>query len=531
MGKKTKLQYKWKRRPYAHQVAAVKSALKGLKKNGGFALLMEPRTGKTKTAVDIMSIYHEAGKLNRVLIVCPINAIEVWVDELRANSPCELRITIWDRHGRKHTDLPRRGRDLLDVVIVNYDAFAVTGVRRGKTSTGRYWVRDMMRRWQPQMMVLDESHRIKNPSAKKTAMICSVAWQERRPRNAPRYFEELVPYRLILTGTVLTSRKRIFDIYSQWLFLNPNSPLMMDALGNRHTLKTFKEQYGVFNTMATQTGHEYERWIRNKPGAEEMLKRLMHAEAFAVTRAECYDLPPRLPPQVIHVPLEQAGPYYDEMAEEMIVQLKTGEITWAKIPLVQRLRLAQLTSGILRTEPTPQHPKGRLIRVSNEKLRYLEEILYDIKEQEEKVVIGARFRPDIQGIRELCEKMKIPCFEVHGGIDAQRRRGKPSERDQMVRGFKAAKGCAVFIGQPAAAAEAIDLRCAGTVIWFSLVPSWVQFTQFEDRAALNENGVRYIYLLADGTVDEIQYASLLEDSDIAARVTQSPDALRRNFKK
>jgi SNF2 family DNA or RNA helicase len=522
------MKYKWKRRPYKHQVAAVKEAIKGLAATGGFALLMAPRTGKTKTMTDIAAILHGMGRVNRWLIVCPISAIDVWIKEIEANCPYRYRIVVWDRHGRKNVDLPRWGQDILDIVIVNYDAFAITGVRRGKRSTGRYWVRDKFRAWQPQLMTLDESHRIKSPSAKKTQMICSVAWQERRPRGKPRFFEELVPYRTILTGTVLTKKKRIFDIYSQWLFLNPNSPLMMDDQGNRHTLGSFKEMHSVWTER-----NGYPQWLRNKPNTEELLRKLMHAEAFAITRDECYDLPPAYPPEIIKVPLDKSAPYYDEMAEEMIVELKSGEFSWAKIPLVQRLRLAQITNGVLRTEPKdPDDPndKGRLIRVGDEKLGYLESILEDMKEQEEKVVIGARFRADISSICKLCQKMKIPVYEVHGGISSQRRRGRPSERDQMIQGFTKQEGCAVFIGQPAAASEAIDLRVAGTMIWYSLVPSWVQYTQFMDRIALHPRAVRYIYLLAEGTVDELQYESLQEDGDMARRITKSPDVLRRNFR-
>ena len=515
--------YKWKRRPYRHQVEAVKQAVRALQKTGGFALLMAPRTGKTKTASDISAIMHLKGLVNRVLIVCPISAIDVWVKELEANVPYPMRIVIWDREGRKTTQLPKWGTDYLDIVICNYDAFSRVGVKRGKSSTGKYAILNAFRLWQPQLMILDESHRIKSPSAAKTRILIQVAWQERKPRGKPAYLENLVPYRLILTGTVLTKKKRIFDIYSQWKFLNPHSKLVRGM-----TLDSFKKLYSVWTDR-----NGYPQWLRNKSNAEEVLRKRMHKDAFAITRDECYDLPGRLDPVIVKVPLDKSAKYYDEMAEEMIIQLKSGEFSWAKIPLVQRLRLAQITGGILKIEPKDPEDsddKGRLVRVGDEKLKILADILFDLKEQGEKVVIGARFRGDISSIRRLCVKMKIPVFEVHGGISAARKGGKPSERDEMIQGFTACEGCAVFIGQPAAASEAIDLREAGTMIWYSLVPSWVQFTQFEDRIALNGKALRYIYLLAEGTVDELQYADLMEDGDVAKRITESPDILRRNFK-
>src|SRR5690606_15989850 len=93
--------YKWKTKPYRHQVAAVKSALVGLKKTGGYALLMAPRTGKTKTAIDLASIKHQLGEVNRVVVICPLSVIDVWVNEIRNHCPFRLRITVWDKEGRK----------------------------------------------------------------------------------------------------------------------------------------------------------------------------------------------------------------------------------------------------------------------------------------------------------------------------------------------------------------------------------------------------------------------------------------------
>ena len=62
--------YTPKTKPYAHQVAAIKKLLK----NGwGGALLMEPRTGKTKTAIDYSAILHLHEGVNRILVVCPVS--------------------------------------------------------------------------------------------------------------------------------------------------------------------------------------------------------------------------------------------------------------------------------------------------------------------------------------------------------------------------------------------------------------------------------------------------------------------------
>src|SRR5690349_16053497 len=67
-----RVKYRWKKRPYVHQVEAVK---KLLSTGFGGALLMEPRTGKTKVAVDYASILFTADRIRRVLIFCPLGVM------------------------------------------------------------------------------------------------------------------------------------------------------------------------------------------------------------------------------------------------------------------------------------------------------------------------------------------------------------------------------------------------------------------------------------------------------------------------
>ena len=490
--------YRYKRRPYVHQVKALKKLLSS---GWGGALLMEPRTGKTKVAIDYISVLHMAGKANRVLVVGPVVAIEVWKQQLIDNCPVKYRLTIWDSKGRKTTSLPPYGQDILDIVLINYDAFSTPGrirgkdadgnILRSKTRGGRFDMKRMFIRWQPQVIILDESHRIKSPSAKKSTALHSIG--------------KHAEYRVIMTGTVVTKSKRLFDVYSQWRFLNPNRFAGMN-------FGEFKSHFGRWQAM-----DKYSRWLGNRN--EDELHEKIHLDSYSITRAECYDLP-KITTQIIRVPLEESAELYDQMAEDMVARIHTGEITEASIRLVQRLRLQQITSGITKTMPSAQYPQGRVVVVGSEKLRMIESRLEDLMEMDEKVVIGALFKPDIQRIMAVAKKLKVPVFTIHGGI-------KSSERGGMVSGFHKAQGGAIFIGQPAAAGEAIDLSCASILQWYSLTPSWVNFTQFTDRIALSDRPTFHEFYLAEGTVDELMYETLLEDSDIGKKMITSPERLLR----
>lgn len=511
--------YKFKKKPYHHQVAALK---KLLSTDFGGALLMEPRTGKTKVAVDYIGIMHQYFGMNRVLMVGPKVAIQVWKDQLEENMPYKYRLTVWDRKGRKKSakanngqygKLPEFGKDILDIVLINYDAFSTPGAFRvyrsgpkkgqpieneegtrvrSKNRGGRYDMIKQFKLWQPNIIVLDESHRIKSPSAKKSTALHTLG-----------------PYadrRLILTGTVVTKSKRLFDVYSQWKFLNP------ERFGGMN-FSEFKKEYGSWRQMGN-----YEKWLGNRHESE--LHELIHQDAFSITREECYDLPKQTT-QIIHVDLEETEEIYDQMAEDMVARIQTGEITEASIRLVQRLRLQQITSGITKTSATKENPAGRLVVIGSEKLRMIESRLEDLMEADEKVVIGALFKSDIQRLQHLAEKvLKVPTFVISGAT-------KETDRARAPKAFSAVRGGAIFIGQPAAAGEAIDLSAASILQWYSLPSSWVNFRQFSDRIALSDRPTFHEFYLARGTVDELMYETLLEDGDIGKKMIQSPERLLR----
>lgn len=550
--------YVFKTKPYAHQV----KALKKLIKNGwGGALLMEPRTGKTKTLIDYASILHLRGHVNRVLVFAPAGVLGVWEEEIPVHCPVPHRITVWDKDARKEVDLPRFGKDILDFVIVNYDAASTPGSYRRDPKTGKvawwkqyrkggrykpqpdryfreedgslvWWLYDKenfawvrvaegtegaelridpevqklrdrkggrydfkkkIQAWQPQLIALDESHRIKSPTAAKSRVLHSL--------------RDLAPYRVIMTGTVVTKKKRIYDVYSQWQFLNPKR--FSDGAGAPLTFTEFKDEFSV---VTKRNG--YPQWLRNRN--EDTLHKLIHKDAFSVLREDCFDLPP-LTSQIVPVHLDESLEAYDQMAQDMVARIKTGEITEASIALVQGLRLRQLSGGIARTMPTADHPKGRQVVIGAEKLEVLEDRLEDLMEAGEHVIIGASFRGDLQRIEKLCEKRKWTNFVVMGGVDRR-------DRQRMRIEFENTEGGAVFIGNPAAASEGIDLRSAAIMIWYSLPTSWVHYRQFMDRNALHA-GPRFVeYLIASG-VDQLVYDTLLEDGDVGKMMITSPDRL------
>lgn len=495
------MKYRFKTTPYKHQ----RKAIRKLISNGyGGALLMEPRTGKTKTTIDYLSMLNQAGRIDKAVIVCPARVMDVWIAEFARHSPRMVQVFVWDAKARRNAPLPApSGAYDLQVVIVNYDAFSTPGRklasgRRSKAS-GRFKFRQTLFKWMGDSCagVLDESHKIKSPSGKAANMVVSTSGRFK--------------YRVLLTGTVVTKAKRIHDIYMQWKWLNP---ARLEEAG-LWTVQDVKDYTGVYTNR-----NGFPQWLREKSDNVTAVRHLIHQDAFAVKREECFDLPPA-EDQIIKVDLTTSGRVYDDMAERMIAELvdktKNEHTVEASIPLVLALRLAQITGGCATTD------EGRIMRVGREKLNIMEELIEKAEAENEKLVIAARFKPDLSAIARIGRRMGIPTYELRGGVSRQ-------QATANIRQFKDDEDCSLFIMQPSAGSLGIDLSSSAHVVWYSLTSSFVNWSQSNDRIALNPGMKTHTYLLARDTVDELLLESLKTDTHVSKLITTRPKSVFRGNK-
>lgn len=506
------MKYRFKTRPFVHQVRGVKFALRQFQKGLGVAFLFEPRTGKTKTTVDTLGVLHHKYGVRRVLVIAPNRVLGTWVHEIHTHCPLTVQTIVWDRKARK-TTLPKSvGPYDLQVVIVNFEAFGTPGRRtpsgRRSRSSGRFKHRKLIYDWvgndQHAACVIDEGHKLKSPSGKASNLIVSM-----RDRFA---------YRFLLTGTPITKAKRAADIFMEWQWVNPERFASWGA-----TYQEFREHTGVWTYQ-----NNIPIWRRAKPEGMRDLQRGLHADGMVVHRADCFDLPPKLPDRIVHVELSPVTKQaYDDMANDLVVMLENGEISEASIPLVVTLRLSQITSGFIGIQKPHPTREDKFIsvarRISTEKLKALKELLVEETiEREEKVVICARFKSDLDAIQKLCTHLKIPWWSIRGG-DTR------SATDEALRAFRVHDdGPAAMIVQPSAGGVGIDMSTASHLVWYSLVPSWVDFTQMNDRIALSPTGVQYTFLIATGTVDQLIYETLQLDGDVSREILKRPERILRH---
>ena len=190
------------------------------------------------------------------------------------------------------------------------------------------------------------------------------------------------------------------------------------------------------------------------------------------------------------------------MVHDSFIAINGGEVTAANV-LTRLLRLSQLTGGFLRSDDSE-----RPVPVSNAKLSALSDIVDGMAEEGKKLVIIARFLPEIDAIRKLLEQKTIHYSVVSGEI---------KDRDEQVRLFQTDPDTTVFIGQIATAGLGITLTAADTMVFYSLDYSMSNFEQTKARIHRvgQRNPCTYIYLVAAGTVDEKVLKALRDKADLA----------------
>src|SRR3546814_7974886 len=92
---------------------------------------MEPRTGKTKTTIDYMSMLHMKRGVRRFLVVCPTRVMGVWAEEMHNHCPYMAQVIIWDaRTRRKMPVLPdtrseEHTSELQSLMRISYAVFCL----------------------------------------------------------------------------------------------------------------------------------------------------------------------------------------------------------------------------------------------------------------------------------------------------------------------------------------------------------------------------------------------------------------------
>lgn len=472
------LPYPVKANLYKHQIRGANMALRAFgaldakTPGGGFGELFEMGCGKTLTTIAVAGALYNLGKIDRVLVVAPTSVCSVWPHDLNqfATFPWEARVLLGDKKKRLKAlnELENWPFKALRIAVINYE------------STHREGIFEALAAYKPDLIVCDESQRIKNPSAAQSKALHKLG--------------DAAPFRMILSGTPV--QNNAVDLYSQYRFLDP-------AVYGAN-FYAFKNRYCI---MGGYGQHQ----IVGYRNMDELVEK-EHSVAYRVTKEECLDLPQQtfINRYVQFTDAEQA--IYEQLRKSSFLELETGENVTATTILTMYLRLMQLTGGFLTADESTR-PK----QVNTAKLDALADIVDDyVVDAGKKLVIFARFRAEIAAIENLLWLRKIQYGSIYGDVPME-------ERGKIVEDFQTNPDTKVFVAQIQTAGLGITLHAASTAVFYSYDYNYANYAQA--LARIHRIGQRlpvtYIHLVVDGSIDEKILAALENKEDMAKTVVDS----------
>jgi SNF2 family DNA or RNA helicase len=467
------MNYKFKTKPYAHQLTALEKSWH--KEN--FAYFMEMGTGKTKVLIDNLAMLYDKGKVDGALIIAPKGVVKTWYEqELPTHLPDHIEnvTVLWQPNITKGQEEKLNSlfeiETALHILIMNVEALS--------TDKGVKFAYKFLNSHKT-LMAIDESTTIKTPTAKRTKNIIDLG--------------EKAKYRRIMTGSPIT--KNPLDLYTQCYFLDP-------YLLDHASYYSFRNRYAIMKTM-----HVRGRSIQVVSKFQNLSELSDVVKTFSdrVLKEDCLDLPPKNFTKRHIVLTADQRKIYEQMKKAAMAVLN-GKVTTTMTVLTQLMRLHQITCGHFTADD------GSTQLIPNNRITELMNIL---EETEGKVIIWANYQRDVnQIIKNVTEKYGEDSIVDYYGLTPQ------EDRQDNIRKFQNGPECRFLIGTPQTGGYGITLTKANTVVYYSNGYDLEKRLQSEDRAHRigQKKNVTYIDLIAEDTVDEKIVEALRKKINIASEV-------------
>jgi len=467
------MNYKFKTKPYAHQLKALEMSWK----KEVFAYFMEMGTGKSKVLLDNISMLYDKGKINGALIIAPKGVYKNWLEsEIPEHlvKHIQKKTVLWqaliNKKQQAKLDTLFKPEVDLHILIMNVEAFST---KKGLDFAAKFLS------CHNALVAIDESTTIKNPGAQRTKNILRLS--------------KLSKYRRILTGSPVT--KSPLDLYTQCYFLDP-------WLLDHDSYYAFRTRYALMKT-AHFNGRSVQLVVgyRNLAELSEKLKPF----SYRVLKDDCLDLPPKtFMKRIIQLSPEQKR-LYEQMKSTALAELN-GKMLTTFNAVTQIMRLQQITCG---------HFKADDDSIQEIKNNRITELMNLLEEVEGKAVIWAHWRHDIATIVREIEK------EYPGSVMTYYGDTTPDDRQKAIREMQDPESKIRFlVGTPQTGGYGITLTGASTMIYYSNGYDLEKRQQSEariDRIGQNKP-MTYIDILAEDTVDERIVKALRKKVNIATQI-------------
>lgn len=440
------------------------------------------RSGKSKSVIDLACYNHGTGRIAGVLVVAPNGVHGNWIKrELPKHHwrTVERRGIVWNSAKATTKSWKAQFQQALAApglawLAINNDAL--------KTEPGRAAIRAFIKARKRYLLVVDESHEFGTPGSRRTKTLRGLA--------------PTAEMRRILSGT--SAAESPLKTFSQFEVLEKG------ALGFT-TYEDFKDRYSTWETKKNwKTKRDYSV-LEGYVNQEELRARIA-GWASVVLREDCDDMP-----NLVRTPLPiQLTDAQRKVSKELVagalLQLDSGQFVTPAEGGALVIRLQQVSSGYVVDED------GSLVDlVTPEDNPRLQSLRSALSLCLGKAIVWCRFKYEIALVMGLLRRLGIEAVEYHGLV-------KSRDRDLAIDRFQNDPRVRVFVGQPRAGGQGLDLSAAEEIIWFSHTYSAIERLQADERAT--QMGGRAIWvtdLVAE--VDDAMLAAQHEKGETADFLT------------
>ena len=394
------------------------------------ALYMEMGTGKTRTALEMVARRLDAGKIAGVLWLCPCSVINTIKTDLR-----------------KHAE----------------GALEVTRVHGIESLSSSLWLYEQLRTYCMDgniMLVVDESNLVKNHQAIRSERVTEIA--------------AMCKYRLILNGTPISKNEA--DLFSQWYILD------WRVLGYK--------RFWSFAHNHLEYDPEIPGKIRRTLNVDYLVSKIA-PYSYQVSRAECFNLPPKMQYSRYYWMDDPQTEHYMDVAEALLALLDER-----KPATIYRLftALQHVISG--RTVTVGERLTNKATYATpldNPRIQCLDDLLDEVGDQ--KTLIFAKYTHEIKTILQLIHSRGAKGVPFYGEVPQKQRQEMLTEFSGDAQYMVCNKTCAGY---------GLNLQFCHNIIYYSNDWDYATRIQSEDRVhRLGQESTVTIYdIVARESLDE-----------------------------
>ena len=439
MKKKFEFDYSPKTKPFPHQMEAIEY----ISNRQAVPLFDEQGLGKTKIVIEALCNNMKQGVIDGALIICKKHLIRNWQDEIETHSHLKYIVL---RGSANEKGLKFMGYS--HFYIINYES-VIGEVKR----------LEMFLKIRSMAIVLDESHKIKNPDAKIT--------------NAIFELKDLAKKRIIITGTPVANKP--LDLWAQFYFLD-NGKLLGESY------KNFEKLYSV--DLKNDDLSEQKDRFNN-------LRDIILSNSIRRLKEDVLELPGKIYLEKSVQLVGQQKKIYNQLRDELCIEITNTDgmkiIDESEELLKKLLRLAQIASNPFLIDKAYIETPAKFL--------LLDSLIDNILKQNEKVIVWSCF---VDNIRILYKRYReFGSLMVYGGIPIEK-------RGDIVKQFRNNDEFRILIANPAAAKEGLTLTSANNAIYLDRNFNLADYLQSQDRIhRISQTKECKIYkLIAKNTIDE-----------------------------